>query len=311
MSNLRLVFTLILIFTSNIIALKVFSAGSLSIPLRQVVMMYQEKYHENVYLEFSGSVQAIRKIIDLGRCPDLLFVADYSLIPQFMPQDWVVGFASNELVIAYTNDNVGNILRKDWVGALLKLRVGISNPNLDPAGYRALGAIALESFNDSRALILLGKIKGIEVVREAQGIRLLVYPNVRSNDNIIIREKSIDLISLLKAGILDVAFEYKSVAVQHNLKYFELPPSCNLGDPSRASLYSRVNIVLMAGTPKAKLVTLKPIVYGVTIPSCAPNPSKALKFFDFVLSGTGKKIFEKNGQGFLTPMIFIPPKTVK
>ncbi len=292
-------------------ALTIFSAGSLAIPLRDVAKVYQQRYGEVVNFEFSGSVQAVRKIIDLGRCPDLLFVADYSLIPTMMKNQWVVGFASNVMTITYVKSSLTQELEKDWIGALMKHTFALSNPNLDPAGYRTLGVLALASMKDPRALKLLQRINGVKVEVSKEGITIYVYPNVRSGNGVIIRDKSVDLIPMVQSGLVDFAFEYRSVAVQHNLKYYEPPDYCNLGNPKYAKVYAKVKIVLMAGTPKQKAIVLKPIVYGVTIPYCAPHPASALKFFSFVLSDVGRKIFAENGQQFLNQMVFVPPAGVK
>ena len=110
-------------------ALIVFSAGSLSIPLREVAKLYEKIYGEKVYIEFSGSVQAMRKILELGRCPDVLLVADYKLIPTMLKESWVVGFATNTMTIAYTKGQYSKDLQEDWIGFLMTHTFAISNPN--------------------------------------------------------------------------------------------------------------------------------------------------------------------------------------
>ena len=308
---MKLTWLLILLMFSIEIsyALTVYSAGSLSIPLREIAYEYQKVYHVEMNLEFMGSVEAVRKIVDLHRCPDLLFVADYSVVPKFMPYQWVVGFARNRMVLAYVKDSVGKELKEDWIGALSHLKVGISNPNLDPAGYRSLISLALASFNDTRALKLLKRINGIKIVTTNGKMIIRVFPNIQSSSNFVIRDKSVDLIPLLKTGIIDVAFEYESVAIQRGLKYFPLPRCCDLAHPTEN--YQRVEVVLMASTPKEKVIEARPIIYGVTIPICAQHPAEALRFFSFVLSDKGKEIFTKNGQAFLSNMIFVPPTQFK
>ncbi len=290
-------------------ALTVFSAGSLAIPLREAALKYEKLTKEKVQFEFSGSVEAVRKIVDLHRCPDVLFVADYSIIPKFMPYQWVVGFASNRMVLAYVKDSVGKVLKEDWIGALTRLKIGISNPNLDPAGYRSLMALALASFKDERALKLIEELRGVRVEKNGRNVTIYVYPTISTSGKFIIRDKSVDLISLVKLGVIDVAFEYESVAKQHHLKYFPLPSCCDLARYNEN--YKYVKVVLMASTPQEKVIEAKPIIYGVTVPYCAPHPKKALEFFSFVLSKEGMKIFGENGQHFLERMIFLPPTRFK
>ncbi|RLG59149.1 tungstate ABC transporter substrate-binding protein WtpA, partial [Candidatus Geothermarchaeota archaeon] len=45
-------------------AIKIFSAGSLSEPLNEFSLLYEDTYGVKVNIEYSGSVDAIRKIID-------------------------------------------------------------------------------------------------------------------------------------------------------------------------------------------------------------------------------------------------------
>ncbi|MCD6301722.1 MAG: substrate-binding domain-containing protein, partial [Staphylothermus sp.] len=122
---------------------------------------------------------------------------------------------------------------------------------------------------------------------------------VVKNDNIVIRPKSIELISLLEAGSIDYAFEYKSVALQHGLKYIELPPQINLGRPECDGFYSKIIIHILVGTDKETLIPLKSIVYGITVLDNAPHYEDAIEFVKFLLSDTGRIIFEENGQEFL------------
>ena len=65
--------------------LTVFHAGSLSIPLHRLGVEFS-KIHPRIRVSFesSGSVDAVRKVTDLGRSCDLLFVADWILIPKMM-----------------------------------------------------------------------------------------------------------------------------------------------------------------------------------------------------------------------------------
>ena len=59
----------------------------------------------------------------------------------------------------------------------------------------------------------------------------------------------------------------------------------------------------MAGTPKEKIIRLKSIVYGVTIPKCAESKDLAIKFIKLLLSDVGRQVFEELGQPFLSKPI--------
>jgi molybdate/tungstate transport system substrate-binding protein len=133
------------------IVLKVFHAGSLSVPFQKIEAQFEEKYPWiDVRREVSGSVMAVRKVVDLHKTCDVVAVADYSLIPKMMfPKyaDHVKLFARNELVLCYTKKSKYSemINHKNWYKILAKNKVkwGFSNPNLDPCGYRAVMCVLL------------------------------------------------------------------------------------------------------------------------------------------------------------------------
>jgi len=287
-------------------------AGSLTVPLRELATLFEQKYHVKVVLEPAGSVMIVRWITDLGKRCDVVALADYRLIPMYLvPRyaSWYIAFATNSIVIAYTDksryasfvsahpDKIFDVLaRRD-------VRYGFSNPNDDPCGYRAVGVIALASIYYHNMTILkdlvLSKISGarVENVDEELNVYIPVVFNVRGN--LVVRPKSVDLLALLESGDVDYAFEYKSVAVQHGLRFVELPPALNLGDSRYSKFYSKVIIHILVGTKEERSIKLAPIVYGLTIPSTARNRKLALLFVKFLLSSTGREIFNKNGQNFL------------
>ena len=292
--------------------MRIFCAGSLRIPLEEVAKVVQERYGINVAIEPSGSVEALRKVTDLGKSCDLLALADYRLIPKFMvPEhaDWYVAFATNRIVLAYTdNSRYANEIESNpdkWYEILMRsdVRFGFSDPNKDPCGYRAVGVIALASiyYNNNKILdVLIAEKTNMEVERLEGKINIYVPASlsVESSD-LFIRPKSVDLIAMLEAGSIEYAFEYKSVAVQHKLKYIELPCEIDLGDPKYDDFYIKVSVHILCGTEKENEISLKSIVYGFTIPQNAKRPDLAIKFIKVLLSDEGKTIFESLGQPFL------------
>ncbi|RLG75738.1 MAG: tungstate ABC transporter substrate-binding protein WtpA [Thermoprotei archaeon] len=291
--------------------LKIFCAGSLKIPFEHVAEVFKSRYGVDVHIEASGSVMAARKVTDLKKVCDVVGVADYRLIPKFMiPEyaDWCIAFASNEIVIAFTDKSkYADELLKDpskWFEILARpdVRYGFSNPNKDPCGYRSVGVIALASLYYSNHSILEDLVlKKTNINVSAEGEVLHVYvPAVLkvTSEDLVVRPKEIDLVALLEAGALDYAFEYKSVAVQHGLKYIELPPKVNLKDPRYSEFYSKVVIHILVGTDEEKEIPMAPIVYGVTIPKNAEHPDLAIKFVELLITD-GREIFESLGQPFL------------
>ncbi|MDI6846940.1 MAG: extracellular solute-binding protein, partial [Candidatus Bathyarchaeia archaeon] len=248
---------------------------------------FSHKYSRiRIAFESSGSVDAIRKMTDLNRSCDILAVADYNLIPKMMYDNhasWVIIFASNEMVIAYTDGSKYNneINSTNWYEILSKdeVTIGRSDPNCDPCGYRALMVFELASIYYSDPFI---------------------NTTLWEHSNTVVRPKSVELLALLEAGQIDYAFEYKSVAVQHNLNYVELPDEINLSNWTMSNYYASVNITI-SKDDEHMVITGAPILYGVTIPKNAEHESEAVDFVKFMLSQDGRNIIEECGQNSMYP----------
>ena len=296
--------------------LKIFCAGSLALPLNATAHEFEATYPKvKVVIEPSGSVMAVRKVTDLSREADILALADYRLIPKFLMPNYTnfcICFATNELVLAYTPSSryANEINESNWYQILLHedVKFGFSSPNDDPCGYRALMSIALAGLHYGISLLdqLIVNNSNIWVEKTSEEFHIYVPPDLTpTSDKLVIRHKSVDLIALLEAGTLDYAFEYKSVAIQHGLNFVSFPKEINLASPDLADLYSKVHVHIFAGSGKESVLSGAPIVYGVTILDNAPNRKAAISFIKFLLSSTGKSIFEQHGQDFLEPYILI------
>ncbi|HDJ66320.1 MAG TPA: tungstate ABC transporter substrate-binding protein WtpA, partial [Nitrososphaeria archaeon] len=238
----------------------------------------------------------------------------YRLINDMMMPSYAefnIAFASNKMVLAYTDKSKysDEINSENWFKMLMRedVKYGFSNPNDDPCGYRSPMVLALaEKYYGLDLLRELVVDKSNMIVKKSDGEYHIYIPKdfaPKAGSNLVIRSKSVDLIALLESGAIDYAFEYKSVAIQHGLKYVELPPQIDLSNPRFDEEYGRVHVYLFYGTDEQKEVVGKSIVYGLTIPKCAENRDLAIKFINLLLSDVGREIFEKNGQSFLDRFI--------
>jgi len=93
------------------------------------------------------------------------------------------------------------------------------------------------------------------------------------------------------------------VAQQHQLKWVALPDEINLKRPELAERYRAVSVEVTGETPGTTIVQHgEPMVYGVTIPKNAPNPTAAAAFVTFLLErDKGLAIMERNGQPSVVP----------
>jgi molybdate/tungstate transport system substrate-binding protein len=269
----------------------IFHAGSLSVPFKEIAAEFNKLYPEvKILMESAGSVASARKITDLNRPCDILASSDYGvidnmLIPKYA--DWNIKFVSNELSIVYQEKSrlAGHINSKNWYEILMKKEVafGRADPNADPCGYRTVMSLQMaEKFYKKPGLAKM----------------------ISGKDQNYIRPKEVDLLALLESGSIDYIFLYRSVAIQHNLKYLTLPDEINLKRMDYAPQYATA-ITEINGKEPGKKETVKgePMVYGVTMLRDAPNKKAAIAFLHFLLSKEqGIKIMERNGQPSVLPM---------
>ncbi|MCX6243364.1 MAG: tungstate ABC transporter substrate-binding protein WtpA [Bacteroidetes bacterium] len=269
----------------------IFHAGSLSVPMKEVAAEFNKAYpNVKVLLESAGSVASARKITDLNRPCDILASADYGvidnmLIPKYA--DWNIKFASNELSVVYHEKSrmAGQINAKNWYDILMNKDVafGRADPNADPCGYRTVLTLQLA---------------------EKQYKKPGLAKMMTGKDQNYMRPKEVDLLALLESGSIDYIFLYRSVALQHNLKYITLPDEINLKKMELAAQYATASTEINGKEPgKKDVVKGEPMVYGVTMLREAPNKPAAIAFLQFLLSKEkGMKIMEKNGQPSVIPM---------
>lgn len=254
--------------------------------------------------EPSGSIDAIRKVVDLGKRCDLVISADYRLIPALMFGEhakWCLKYASNEMVITYSSKSryAGEIDEENWLEILLQedVRVGFSDPNKDPCGYRAVMVLALASlhYDDDRPLRMLREHAGITYMMNESGVYLDCTGLKPDSVKVFVRSKSVDLAALVEAGMLDYAFEYRNVAVSRGLSYVELPDELNLADPELEDWYAKISLRLMATGGETKTLKASPIIYGLTVPLDAQHENAAKRFIKLLLSDEGREILEERG----------------
>jgi len=264
----------------------IFHAGSLTVPLAKIEKQFEKANPGvDVLREAGGSTKMARMISELNKPADIMASADYKVIDKaLIPEkaDWNIRFASNQLVLCYTDQSrfAGEVNDQNWYEILGRNGViwGHSDPNLDPCGYRSLMVLQLaEKFYDKPGLY----------------DRLIAN---RPEKNV--RPKSVELVSLLKTGNMDYAWEYLSVAVQHELKFVKLDDHINLGNYKFDPFYQQAKVKVTGKKPGEWITRVgKSCTYGITLVKNAPNPSGAVQFLEYMLSKDGGlKVLEEMGQ---------------
>ena len=269
----------------------IFHAGSLTVPFAAMEKAFEAK-HPNIDIlrEAGGSTKMARMISELSKPADIMASADFMVIKKnLIPKhaDWNVRFATNQLVLCYTAKSkmADKINAGNWYEILAKKGVvwGHSDPNLDPCGYRSLMVLQLA-----------------EKYYKKPGL----YKKLIANRPLAnVRPKAVELVSLLKTGNMDYAWEYLSVAVQRGLRYVVLPKQINLGDYHENAFYKQAKVKVTGKKPGTFAIrTGKSCTYGVTLLKQAPNRKGAIAFLAYLLAPNGGlKILKSMGQPPLEP----------
>ena len=241
--------------------------------------------------EGHGSIQDANMIIDGQRFPDVFISVGEKPITKLIDNSpslakWYIGFASDELVIAYNPKSQfaadfekAKLGVVPWYQVLAKpeIRFLRSDPLLDPKGCYT---------------VIATKLAGI------------LYHNSSLSPSILKGERNQDqlrpeeiLLTLLETGEADAIPAYKHEAIERGFPFISLPPQINLAAPAFASYYKQASCTQLRGT----LNFGKPIVFDVTIPNTVRNTEGAIQFVKFLFSNQGKKIFQNDGFSLLLP----------
>ena len=273
------------------VKLTIFAAGTLANPFNTIDKAFSAKYpNVTVQPQFGGSVKEVKQVTELKQQADIVGVADYSVIPKYMfgaggkPRyaNWYIGFVSNAITFVYTSKSKGasQITPQNWYTVLAEpgVQIGRSNPDTDPSGYQTLQMLKL-------AETYYGK----------PGLSDAILKNAPQKN---IRDTETELLGALEAGQIDYLAIYKSDALQHHLKYLDLPPDINLSDASKFAAYKAAVVHTANGA-----LTAAPIIYALTIPTNAPHADWALKWLEFALGPEGRKVMSDAGFGIVSPAL--------
>jgi molybdate/tungstate transport system substrate-binding protein len=267
-------------------ALTIFAAGTLAVPFRQLNAAFAKKYSgDTVQTQYGGSVMMAKKITDLHQDADLLAVADYNVIPKYIlakppHATWYAGFARNAITFVYTDKSkyANEINPQNWYKVLARkgVEIGRSNPDTDPSGYQTVQMLSLA-----------------EKYYNEPGLEQNILANAPLTN---VRDTETSLISALQLGQIDYLAIYRSDALQHHLKFIDLPAKIDLSDPANASSY----VQGIAHTKNGDLAG-KPIVYAITMVNGSKNAGIAEKYVGLLLGPQGQDVMKQNGFGTFSP----------
>lgn len=265
--------------------LVVANAGSLARPFRELLDSFSIAHPDLALAQQNGgSLELARQMHDLGRVPDVFATADVDVISRVLIPGgnvvWYVPFARNSMVLAYgpRSEGAAEISGSNWWQIVTRpdVRMGASDPAVDPNGYRTLLVFQLaERFYGQKGLAAR--------LRDATPAEYQ-------------RPNETDLLALVQSGELDYAWSYRSIAITAGLHYVELPREIDLSDPGLAGYYGSATVRVRGATELDSLdLAGSPILYGVTIPVAAAHADAAIQFVNFLFSPAGRAIIARNG----------------
>jgi molybdate/tungstate transport system substrate-binding protein len=157
------------------------------------------------------------------------------------------------------------------------VQVGRPDPDLAPAGYRAMLTLRLA-----------------ERYYRAPGLADRLLQNAPRRN---MRANAAELAALLQLGELDYIYDYESVAESNGFQYVRLPRAIDLSDPALARVYGEVNVRVrgtagVGSAPGRDSVTFtgQPIVFALSVPGAAPHKSAGQRLAGFLLSVEGRRM---------------------
>jgi len=243
--------------------------------------------------EGKGSVALARMIKDGLRRPDVFISADPKVDELLMGKAhgdevrWYGLLFRNEMVIGYNGKSrFADRFAKAAAGqtpfyeALEAegLRLGRTDPRLDPKGYRSILLFELAEKHYRRPG-LTAKILG-----------------AADNPDQVFPEEQLE--ARLESGQIDAGIFYRNEAEERGIPYIALPRQINLGDPALDQKYAEAEYVDSSG----KTFHGGAIVYSITIPRNAPHHDAALAFVEFCLSDAGRALLKKHGLAPMKPV---------
>ncbi len=263
-----------------------------------------------------GSLAGARQIALVRGTYSLFLSVDPAVIQAVLYPDladWYIALARDHMVVGYSTYSSSASLLANWsasmsadlaagnqAGALNVTRelldhvfssggkIGVSDPNTDPEGYRVLMELQLAG------LLFYGDAGHYTaLLRAAQQAGRVVTVGAGSQ-----------LFSYIQSGSIDYDLAlYLSAAEGASIPYVRLASQVDLGDVNESAFYARasVNVTSSGGT-----TTLHgaPIVLAATIPADAPDPADAARVILYLLSPQGRAVMEGMSLAFLAPAQF-------
>jgi molybdate/tungstate transport system substrate-binding protein len=151
------------------------------------------------------------------------------------------------------------------------LRIGRTDPNVDPKGYRAIWMANLT-----------------QKVYHLKGFEQKLFGDTENASQVFPEQV---LVARMLTGEINAGVFYLSEVKDLGIPYISLPARVSLGSTKYAKLYATQRFTTSTG----QTITGAPIEYTITIPSTVKNEAGAEAFVQFVLSARVRAISATHG----------------
>lgn len=245
---------------------RLLSAGSLAVVLEEHVgPAFESETGIGYEGEYHGSNVVMRMVEEGTKHPDVVVSADVELLRDRLYPDgaeWDVAFAATEVGIAYNPETeLGARFADDepWYDVFADAEddeIAISDPTLDPLGYRAAHLFELAE-----------RRYGLEGFRETMLERCYREPNESQ------------LLTGIEAGKRACAVAYRNMALDHDVSFRRLSDAYNFSNPAYSEEYAEASYTTDEGYTTAG----SPAVYNATVRTDADDPEAGREFVSFLL----------------------------
>ena len=272
----------------------VYYAASLNDLMTRIINPdFSAKYAYSV-LSTSAASGVLTTSLKAGAAADVFISAassyDTTLLSSPLPSGgkpvirWYASFAKSRLGIGYSIQSpFRSVFEAIASGALpwyegldttkYSMKIGRTDPNIDPKGYRTVIMTHLA-----------------EIYYKRKNITATVLGSPRNNLQMYTEQ---NLENLLQNGDLDVGFFYEcEYPWNGNLRFISLPAQLDFSNSSLNSYYSKANYT---NTATGVVTKGSAIVYTVTIPTLSPDPPIAAAYVNHLLSLLGTSQMTEEG----------------
>lgn len=257
-------------------------AASLTATMERLEASFRESGGRAVRGEPRGSLAAAHLIREGVWRRDVYVTADVATLGMLGTYDpgWAVAFARSEIVLAYSESGPYRVALDSasrgqlaWEDVVLRrgFRLGRTDPDLDPKGYRAIFAFRLAEER-------LGR----------RGLADSILSGPADEESVFPEEH---LGARVQTGSLDAGIFYLAEARAQGLRTIRLSRLAGQGDPRDAERLARV----LYRTPDGRVFRGSPILYAATIPTNGLDPAAGAEFIAFLLGEEGRSILAADG----------------